>query len=229
MTTSSTKRPTARSVQAAETRQRLIEAAVALFSDHNYDDVAVGDIAKSVGVAHGLLFHYFGSKRGIYLEAMGSAAKDLDAAAEVSPDLPAGTQVREIFAAHLRYIAKHQGLALRLVLGGRGADAEAWSLFEADRWHTIERVATSLGLDPNVRSVRMMLRSAVGGVDEATIQWLESGKPYGVEKMVEVFIKMTVASLRAAADLDARIKVDNAVQLLTESAPLQPRNSRRRT
>jgi AcrR family transcriptional regulator len=57
-------------------------------------DVAVGDIAKSAGVAHGLLFHYFGTKRGIYLAALRRAALDLDASCDVSADLPAGRQVR---------------------------------------------------------------------------------------------------------------------------------------
>src|SRR4051794_6721435 len=116
---SSAERPTARSLQAAETRQRLIDAAVKLFSENNYEDVAVGDIAKSIGAAHGLLFHYFGNKRGIYLAALRSAALDLEASYDVATDLPAGRQVRAMFTAHLRFLSAHPGLGLRLVLGGR--------------------------------------------------------------------------------------------------------------
>ena len=68
MTASTSKaKVTSRTLQAAETRQRLIEAAIKQFSEHNFEDVAVTDIVKTAGVAHGLLFHYFGNKRGIYL------------------------------------------------------------------------------------------------------------------------------------------------------------------
>lgn len=219
MTAGSAERPTARSLQAAETRQRLVEAAVQCFSETNYEDVAVGDIAKSIGVAHGLLFHYFGNKRGIYLAALRSAAQDLESSYDVPTDLPAGQQVRAIFTAHLRYLSAHPGLALRLVLGGRGADPEAWSVFETDRWHAIDRIATTLGLDPTVRPLRLMLRSAAGAVDEATVQWLQHDEPFAVEKMVEAFVDMTAAGLRAATRLDARVKVDSAIELLTQSKP----------
>ena len=46
---------TLRAAQAAETRQRLIAAAVDLFSAHSYDNVAASDIAKAAGVAHWLV------------------------------------------------------------------------------------------------------------------------------------------------------------------------------
>ena len=45
----------ARTAKAAETRRRLIETAVALFSENDYDKVGVGDIADTADVAHGLL------------------------------------------------------------------------------------------------------------------------------------------------------------------------------
>jgi hypothetical protein len=114
-----------------------------------------------------------------------------------------------------------------LVLGGRGGDPEGWSVFEVDRWYAIDRVATILGLDPRIRPLRLILRSAAGAVDEATLQWLQNDKPFAVEKMVEAFVEMTAAGLRAATRLDGRVKVDNALALLTESAP--PSKSRRRT
>ena len=93
-----TKKPTARARQAAETRQRIVDAAVRIFSEQNYDDVAVSDIAKAAGVAHGLLFHYFGSKRGVYLEAMRGAAEQLEAAFVFEPELAPGEQLRHAIA-----------------------------------------------------------------------------------------------------------------------------------
>ena len=85
-----------RAAQAAETRQRLVSrAAVDLFSARSYDRVAAGDIAKAAGVAHGLLFHYFGSKRGIYLHAIREAVDQLDEAFSFEPGF-----CRPTFVAH---------------------------------------------------------------------------------------------------------------------------------
>ena len=121
MSTTSAERPNTRKARAAETRRRLVQAAVDQFSERHYDDVAVSDIAESAGVAHGLLFHYFDSKRGIYLEAMHEAARELDFVDTVPPDLPAGRQFRQYLESHVGYLARHRGLALRLVRGGRGS------------------------------------------------------------------------------------------------------------
>jgi AcrR family transcriptional regulator len=45
-----------------EKRQRILDAAVRVFARRGYHTSRVGDIAEEAGVAHGLLYHYFGSK-----------------------------------------------------------------------------------------------------------------------------------------------------------------------
>lgn len=210
-------RTTMRAAQAAETRQRLLDAAVEAFSEHSYDEVAVADIAKAAEVAHGLLFHYFGNKRGIYLAALRDASARIVQAQGLDPELPIVQQIRAGFRAHLSYLAAHRGLALRLVLGGRSADPEAFEAFEAGRWQTIEGWTTLLGLDPEIPALRMMMRSATGAVDEATLYWLQNGEPFDIESMIDALIPMVVAGLRAAAQLDPALDVDTATQALLDS------------
>ncbi|MDE1674305.1 TetR/AcrR family transcriptional regulator [Nocardia gipuzkoensis] len=210
-------RTTMRAAQAAETRQRLIDAAVAVFSEHSYDEVAVADIAKAAGVAHGLLFHYFGNKRGIYLAALRDASDRIVRVQGLNPELPIVQQIRAGFRAHLSYLAAHRGLALRLVLGGRSADAEAFEAFEAGRWQTIQGWTSLLGLDPQVPALRMMMRSAAGAIDEATLYWLQNGEPFDIESMIDALIPMVVAGFRAAAQLDPTLDVDTATQALLDS------------
>lgn len=48
-----------------ERRSELIEAAERLFSDKGYEDTAVSDIVKSIGVAQGTFYYYFKSKRDV--------------------------------------------------------------------------------------------------------------------------------------------------------------------
>src|SRR5947209_777242 len=59
-----------RQERASQARRRLLVVAARLFSRRPYDEVEVDDIAHAAGMAHGSLFHHFGSKRGIYLAAM---------------------------------------------------------------------------------------------------------------------------------------------------------------
>jgi AcrR family transcriptional regulator len=213
---SPTKKPTARAQQAAETRERIVAAAVKIFSETTYDEVAVSDIAKAAGVAHGLLFHYFGSKRGIYLEAMRGAAEQLDAAFAFRPDLSPLEQLRTAMASHLRYLAANRGLAQRLILGGRGADPLAWEVFEAARWRAVEATAELFGVDASRSAVRMAGRAAVSAMDEAAIFWLHNDQPFGIDEMVDWMIAMAAAMVRESARLDPHVGIDEALRGLDD-------------
>jgi AcrR family transcriptional regulator len=208
---------TTRAAQAAETRQRLVAAAVDLFSERSYADVAAADIAKAAGVAHGLLFHYFGSKRGIFVEAMRDAAKELDNAFTFEASQSATHQLRRALAARLDYLSQHRGLALRLVLGGRGEDPEAWEVFEAARWRALDATAAILGLDPKSHALRMAGRSLVSAYDEATIYWLNNDEPFSVDVMVDYMIQLGVSALRSAATLDPTIDITSAIETLLDA------------
>ncbi len=208
---------TTRAAQAAATRQRLIAAAVDLFSARSYDQVAASDIAKAAGVAHGLLFHYFGSKRGIYLQAIREAVDQLDDAFSFDSDLPPSQQLRRALTSNLRYLSRRRGLALRLVLGGRGADPEAWEVFEAGRWRAIGATWAMLGLDPDSHALRITGRAAVAAIDEVTVYWLNNEQQFPVEAMVEYMIQLLAAGLRSAATLDPSLDTTVAIESLLDT------------
>src|SRR6201998_816959 len=188
-------RRTQRQVQAELTRRKLLDAAVEHFSAHHFDDVATSDITETAGVAQGLLFHYFGNKRGIYLEALRDAANRLNAATTPPPgDGSPGRQFREMLRAHLAYLGEHDGMASRLVLGGSGGDPEAWHIFDQSRWHTIEWSCHPLELDLARPALRLMLRSCAGALDEATIYWLKNERPFDADAMVEAVVHLLTTS-----------------------------------
>ena len=216
-TTTAKRQVTNRAAQAAETRQRLIAAAVDLFSSKSYDDVAAADIAKAAGVAHGLLFHYFGSKRGIYLRAIREAVDQLDEAFAFQTGLPPSQQVRRALASNLRYLSRRRGLALRLVLGGRGADPEAWEVFEAARWRALVATVALLGLEPDNQALRIAGRAAVAAIDEATVYWLNNEHQFSEETMVEYMIQLLAAGLRSAVTLDPNLNTTVAIQSLLDT------------
>ena len=50
-----------------ERRDQILDAANALFAERGYDEVSVEDIASSAGVTRGLVHHYFGGRKEVYI------------------------------------------------------------------------------------------------------------------------------------------------------------------
>ncbi|MEU6428716.1 helix-turn-helix domain-containing protein [Microbispora sp. NPDC046973] len=57
-------------VTAAETRERLLRAAVDVFARRGYDGTRVADIAAAAGVSNGALYAHFGSKAELIVAAL---------------------------------------------------------------------------------------------------------------------------------------------------------------
>src|SRR4029079_18535945 len=56
-------------------RDQILDADNALFAERAYDEVSIEDIASSAGVTRGLVHHYFGGRKEVYiglLERLGS-------------------------------------------------------------------------------------------------------------------------------------------------------------
>ena len=51
----------------ATRREQILDAANELFAERGYDEVTIDDIAKGAGVARGLVHHYFGGRKDVYL------------------------------------------------------------------------------------------------------------------------------------------------------------------
>ena len=47
-------------------QDRMINAALKVFALNGYKHASTDDIVKEAGISKGLLFHYFGSKAGVY-------------------------------------------------------------------------------------------------------------------------------------------------------------------
>ncbi len=60
-------------------REEILDAANALFAERGYDEVSIEDIASAAGVTRGLVHHYFGGRKQVYialLERLGAYASN---------------------------------------------------------------------------------------------------------------------------------------------------------
>ncbi|MCK9898252.1 TetR/AcrR family transcriptional regulator [Frankia sp. AgB32] len=68
-----------RSLQATQTRTKLLVAAKQAFEESGYLPTRVADIVKRAGLAHGSFYHYFDSKEDIFRELAAVADAQLNA------------------------------------------------------------------------------------------------------------------------------------------------------
>jgi AcrR family transcriptional regulator len=77
-------------LEPGQRREQILDAANALFSERGYDEVSVEDIASSAGVTRGLVHHYFGGRKEVYIALL----ERLGALREEQLPPPAGRSAR---------------------------------------------------------------------------------------------------------------------------------------
>ena len=97
-------------------RDRLFSAGVRLFSERGYDGVSVSMLADATRLNRRMLYHYFGSKDGLYRSVVQYAYERL-ASLDVEPNhllLPPEELVAEMVRAYYSFLAEHPEI-VRLV------------------------------------------------------------------------------------------------------------------
>ena len=98
--------------QAAANRDRIIEAAGALFRKHGFDGVGVDDITRAAGLTHGGFYGHFKSKDDLAAEACARGSVDPWAVWKDKPPAERleGRPARGCipFAGHLRYAGRDE-------------------------------------------------------------------------------------------------------------------------
>ncbi|MGO1074664.1 TetR/AcrR family transcriptional regulator [Inquilinus sp. CA228] len=87
-------------------RDRAIETAMRLFWRHGYEGVSVGDLTKAIGIAPPSLYSAFGSKAGLYQEALNRYEESLGSL-DMTPVAAAATlaeAVRRLLEAAVRAV-----------------------------------------------------------------------------------------------------------------------------
>lgn len=82
-----------------QTRQRLVDAAFALFEDHGYDNVSAAEIAERADVSERTFFRYFPTKEDVIFPDADEQQAHLE---DLLADLPADTTVIEGLRAALQ-------------------------------------------------------------------------------------------------------------------------------
>ena len=157
-----------------ERRDQILRVAARLFGDRPYSEVSISDIATEAGIARGLLHHYFGSKRELYLEVVRASSREPlggDTAAVLGTEQAWATAVDRF----LQAIDHHPERWLAAVnVGGPESDDEVAAILDETREILADHTLAAIGLDDRADDpvVRAFIRAWGGFVQELTIEWV---------------------------------------------------------
>lgn len=186
----------------AEKRERLLAAARALFAEQGFEETSTQQIAKAAGVSEGILFHHFGSKRGL-LECV---AEDFVAAgAQAAMPASAGQLTEEAVVRGAFDFADAHPALYRLLeqmsseLGQSGGVSRSAVIVAA-----IEKNLEA-GMDQGIvregdAGIMAQLQFAV--VDAAYKAWRDSGEPDRREDYIREAVSCMKAMLSPAGSED---------------------------
>ena len=139
--------PTARDRQREATRERIVEAAVEVFTEKGFEGASTREIARRAGTNQGLITYHFRSKDALWRAAAdsifeslgGQLAERLDALELADPRERAREGIRQ----YVRFAAAHPELFRMMVDEGRVADERMIWLVDTHirpRFEAISRV-----------------------------------------------------------------------------------------
>jgi len=143
-----------------ERRGQILRAAERLFAERPYPEVSTTAIAAEAGVARGLLNHYFGDKRTLYLEVVRSVAM-LPTLGELPlPDGSISERVDLAVTWFLGSITPQRASYLTVrAAEGVGEDAEVRAIMDQAHDLAARRVLEMVGGDPDDQAARAVVRA----------------------------------------------------------------------
>jgi AcrR family transcriptional regulator len=164
-----------------ERRGQILVCARRLFSERHYDAVSTTEIARQAGVARGLLHHYFGSKRELYLEVVRMLVR-MPANPVPLPSTGEGLEavIAESVERWLEMLERNRGTWLAAIGGrGPGRDPEVEAILEHAREQAADRLIEALdGGDARQAppELRAVIRAYSGFAEAASVEWLERAR-----------------------------------------------------
>ncbi|MGY4099350.1 TetR/AcrR family transcriptional regulator [Nocardia sp. R16R-3T] len=170
--------PRRRRLEPDERRAQILECAIDMFGERPYAAVSTAELAQRAGVARGLINHYFGNKRDLYLAVVRRMVTlpRLD-----DMVVPTGTDRERVGASvHwlLDVISEHGSTWVTVTSHeGVGDDPEVQQILDQADDAAAERMLLMVGRADSAHSaqLRAMVRAFGGLVKVAGREWITRG------------------------------------------------------
>lgn len=174
-------------------KQAILQASQRVFSSRPYDEISIDEIAAEASMSKGLLYHYFASKRDLYLETLRSVFAMISQIPENAHDLH--TCLNDF----LVQFEQSPALMRMVFRGGINLDAEVEALLAAFRQHQFALFVQTIGNKTPVSPLLQLgLRGWISFFLEVCLQW---GEQQNIPR--EQVVILLEQSLRAISSLEA--------------------------
>jgi AcrR family transcriptional regulator len=182
-----------------ERRRQILEAARSLFSQRGYSAVSTTEIAAEAGVARGLINHYFGTKRELYVEVVREMVRirSTQPVPEYVDGATPADRLSESIDRWLEMVARNREAWLAAIgAEGLGHDPEIEAVLDEARERVTAQIIEVLGLGPAADApaeLHAVLRAYGGLAEAATREWLERDR--WTRDQVAAFLKEALPRL----------------------------------
>lgn len=188
-------------------KELLLDVGLELFSERPYDDVSTEAIAERAGISKGLVYHYFPTKRDLYVATLRRASGRLLARTEPDASLPKPMRLLAGLAAYIEYVERYAPSYVALMRGGVGSDPEAAAIVDESRATILRRILDALSVGEPPPALRIALRGWIGFTEAACLDWLRH-RGLSSEALLQMMLAAMGAALEAAQTADPSVRVD---------------------
>jgi AcrR family transcriptional regulator len=188
-----------------ERRRQLLEAGARVFTERSYDDASMAEVARAAGISKGLLYHYFPSKRDLFVATLEAAAAELQEITRPDPALPIPEQLVAALDAYLGWIDEHSDSYAKLMESASGSD-DVRSYMAQVRAGTVERMLEALVKGGDPAAIRTALHGFLWFMDGACLDWL-ANRDLTREQLRDMLVITFAGALGAAIEAGPQVEL----------------------
>ena len=195
-----------------ETRSRILDAAIRVFSDKGYYQTAVDDIVKASDTSKGSFYHFFPSKQGIFLALVDLLNDQFVAKVEraMAGETSAVRKVDAALLTALKEFASHRRIARILLVEAAGlghALNEKLFALHASFARLIQKQLDDAIAEQSIQPVDTELVSYawLGAINEVVLRWLYTGLPDPLDAAAPELRRLLLSSIGAPIDSEMKV------------------------
>ncbi|WP_085093547.1 TetR/AcrR family transcriptional regulator [Mycobacterium paraense] len=155
--------------------EQLLDTGAALFAEKPYEDVLVEEIAARAGVSRATLYHYYPSKRDLYLAILKRSSDRFLARMGPDPQLPLAEQLATGLEVHIDSLVAHPFEAVAINRGALSDDPEIQAII-AEELSIVGKLLTDrLVAEGCLRdSTEIAVEGWLAFVRASCVKWIQS-------------------------------------------------------
>jgi len=188
-----------------EKREKILEAAAAVFAHKGYFGARVSDVAQKARIADGTIYLYFRSKEEILMALFDTAMQQFLARArqELEPLHGAEARLRRLAEFHLAQLGEHRDLAIVFQVELRQSQKFMHKVSSTilagllDLIREIIRQGQAEGVLRRDLPEKVVAKCLFGMLDEMGTNWVLSRRQYRLADMAPVVADLFLGGMRA--------------------------------